>query len=66
MPLPRKPKILVVDDDLAALELIARTLESLGTTPTCVQSSPAAAELIGKEKFDGVFLDWLMPEMDGL
>lgn len=61
-----KPKILVVDDDLAALELIAGTLQSLDVRPCCVQSSRAAAELISKEKFDGIFLDWLMPEMDGL
>ncbi len=58
-----KPKILVVDDDLAALELIAGTLQSLAVRPCCVQSSRAAAELISKAKFDGIFLDWLMPEM---
>lgn len=61
-----KAKILVVDDDLAALELIAETLESLDAIPTCVQSSRAAAELIDGEKVDAVFLDWMMPEMDGL
>ena len=61
-----KAKILVVDDDLAALELIARTLELLGTSPKCVQASSTAVELINKEKFDGIFLDWMMPELDGL
>lgn len=61
-----KPTILVVDDDLAALELVSHTLAALGTEPKCLQSSRPAAELIQKEKFDGVFLDWLMPEMDGL
>lgn len=64
--LPNKAKVLVVDDDLAALELIGQTLKSLETEPKCVQSSQAAAELIEKEKFDGIFLDWLMPELDGL
>lgn len=64
--MPDKPTILVVDDDLVALELIGHTLESLGVRPKCVQSSPAAAELINKEKYHGVFLDWMMPEVDGL
>lgn len=61
-----KPTVLVVDDDLAALELIGHTLGSLEMKPKCVQSSAAAAELINKEKYHGIFLDWMMPEMDGL
>lgn len=64
--MPDKCKILVVDDDLAALELISQALESLDTMPKCMQSSRAAAELIEAERFDAVFLDWMMPEMDGL
>ena len=61
-----KRKILIVDDDLAALELIASTLELLDAMPKCVQSSRQAVELINKEKFDQIFLDWMMSEMDGL
>ena len=60
--MPANPRILVVDDELAALELIGQTLTALGTEPKCIHSSRLAAELIQKEKFDGVFLDWMMPE----
>lgn len=61
-----KLKILVVDDELAALELVAAALELLGAKPKCVQSSRTAAGLVSQQKFDLVFLDWKMPEMDGL
>ncbi|MFQ5791782.1 MAG: response regulator, partial [Acidobacteriota bacterium] len=61
-----KPTILIVDDDLADLELIASILEPLHTMPKCVQSSRTAAELISTEKYDSIFLDWLMPEMNGI
>lgn len=61
-----KPRILVVEDELAMLELLGSVLSRLGAEPRCVQSSRQAAELIGREKFDGMFIDWRMPEMDGL
>jgi len=61
-----KPKILVVDDDSAMLQLIGEVLTRSGARPHLVESSRQAAELVEKEKFDGAFLDWMMPEMDGL
>lgn len=61
-----KPKILVVEDDTAMLHLLGQVLSQMGAEPRLVASSPQAAELIEREKFDGVFLDLIMPEMDGL
>ena len=61
-----RPRILVVDDDPQMLSMLGEVLTKMGTEPRCVQSSRQAAELINKEKFDGVLLDWLMPELDGL
>lgn len=61
-----RPKILVVDDDPLMLDLFQEGLTRAGGLPRCVQSSPRAVEILNAEKFDGVFLDWQMPEMDGL
>ena len=61
-----RPRILVVDDDPQMLNLLGEVLVNMGMEPRCVQSSRRAAEMINKEKFDGVFLDWFMPELDGL
>ncbi len=58
-------KVLVVDDDQAMLKLLNEVLSSLGVQPVPVASSVKAAKLIETEKFDGIFLDLLMPEMDG-
>jgi CheY-like chemotaxis protein len=61
-----RPRILVVDDDPQMLNMLGEVLANLGSEPRLVQSSRQAAEIINKEKFDGVFLDWFMPELDGL
>lgn len=61
-----RPKILVVDDEPMMLDLLSEALAHVGAVPRCLQSSREAAEIINQEKFDGVFLDWLMPELDGL
>jgi len=61
-----KPKILVVDDEPQMLELLGEFLRQAGAEPHCIQSSREAAERVNQTKFDGVFLDWLMPELDGL
>ena len=60
-----RPKILVVDDDPQVLCLLGEVLTQLHAEPRCVESSPQAAELIKREKFDGIILDWLMPGMSG-
>jgi len=61
-----KAKILVVDDDQQVLYLLGEVLTREGAEPHCVQSSPQAAERVERERFDGVFLDWNMPELSGL
>ena len=60
-----KPKILVVEDDTAALRQLEATLKAMGAAPKCFASSKKAAELLNKEKFDGAFLDWDTPELSG-
>ncbi|MBU0674115.1 MAG: sigma-54 dependent transcriptional regulator [Proteobacteria bacterium] len=60
-------KILMVDDEPMALSSLQRLLKRCGyrDVETCDQS-PAALARIQSGTFDVVFLDLLMPEMDGL
>jgi len=60
------PKIMVVDDHLPTLNLLGEALHRLNAEPRCFPSSQQAADAIKREKFDGVFLDWMMPELSGL
>ena len=60
-------KILVVDDEPMnhkVLEYILKDEEIYKMA--CVESGPEALELLGKENFDLIMLDVLMPGMDGL
>jgi CheY-like chemotaxis protein len=58
-------KLLVVEDDIANLELTAEVLRSLKAEVRPVSDSQEAARLIQHEKFDGIFLDLEMPRVDG-
>lgn len=60
-----KPKILVVEDNAAELQQLDVTLKAMGAAPKCLASSKKAAELLNKEKFDGAFLDWDTPDLNG-
>jgi len=60
-------RILVVDDDDAARDLVASALETFGyTNVEQVSSGPAAMAALIREKFHVVMLDKNMPEMDGI
>ena len=59
------PKILVVYDDPSTLELIVEALTSLGVEVRSVNNSLEAANLASQEKFDGIFVDPMMPIVDG-
>lgn len=58
-------KVLVVDDDVPTLELMREVLISLGVDVHAFRDSELAAALITQEKFDGIFLDLMMPKVDG-
>lgn len=58
-------QILAVDNDPQMLDMMERVLSQAGATPCCVASSPLAADLVDRDKFEGIFLDWQMPEMNG-
>ena len=59
-------RILVVDDDPLAGELICEILRSTGMDASFLTSSTEAAELLKREKYHAVFLDMRMPPPDGV
>jgi CheY-like chemotaxis protein len=58
-------KLLIVEDDIASLELMDEVFTSLKAKVCPVSDSREAAGLVEKEKFDGIFLDLEMPNLNG-
>jgi CheY-like chemotaxis protein len=58
-------KLLIVEDDLASLELMAEVFTSLHAEVCPVSDSEKAADLVNRQKFDGIFLDLEMPNLNG-
>ncbi|MBF0495504.1 MAG: response regulator [Deltaproteobacteria bacterium] len=63
-------KVLVVDDNEAAREVLCDMLTSFGFTTTTVESGRAALDELERasnsKPYDLVFMDWKMPGMDGI
>lgn len=57
--------LLVVEDDIASLELMTEVFSSLETDVHPVSDGQRAAALVNRQKFDGVFMDLQMPDMNG-
>ena len=58
-------KLLVVEDDLASLELMAEVFTSMKAEVRPVSDSEKAVGMVNQEKFDGIFLDLEMPNLNG-
>lgn len=59
------PKILLVDDNDSNLDVSRRMITKLGHEVVTVDNGPDAVELVRSQDFDLVFLDLIMPGMDG-
>jgi CheY-like chemotaxis protein len=59
-------RILVVDDSPFMVRLVTYILESAGYETVSAENGKIALEMIAEESPDLVFLDTMMPEMDGL
>ncbi|MBJ7556651.1 response regulator [Marinomonas spartinae] len=64
-------KVLVVDDHALSREILAKLLDGFGIESTCVGSGWEAIDTIRQSDqsgmaFDVVFMDWQMPDMDGI
>ena len=62
----RDTQVLVTDDNQINLKVIKNTLEYYGLTVTTAVCGREAIELCAKQKFDIVFMDQMMPQMDGV
>jgi CheY-like chemotaxis protein len=58
-------RLLIVEDDVASLELMEEVFVSLKADVRAVGESSRAADLVNRERFDGIFLDLEMPRMNG-
>ena len=62
----RKLTILVAEDNAVNQAVVTRVLQKMGHTPVVAQNGKEALTLATTRKFDLVFMDVQMPEMDGL
>jgi CheY-like chemotaxis protein len=58
-------KLLVVEDNLANLELMTEVFTSLKAEVRPISDSEKAVDVVNQEKFDGIFLDLEMPKLNG-
>ncbi len=61
-----KGRILIVDDDPHAVEILTRMLEREGYACVSAAGGPAALHIVREQPVDVILLDVMMPEMDGL
>ncbi|MBW8192251.1 response regulator [Neiella marina] len=61
-------RVLLVDDNLSALEVLSNIMMSMGCDVTKVSSGPQAIALIEEDQrtFDLALIDWKMPGLDGI
>ncbi|MGB1109503.1 MAG: response regulator [Gammaproteobacteria bacterium] len=58
-------RVMVVDDDPDARELLASQIRELGATPIPVESGEAALRIVKEQSPDLITLDLMMPGIDG-
>jgi two-component system phosphate regulon response regulator PhoB len=59
-------RILLVDDDVEVRNVVTAMLEAVGFAITAAPSGEAGLDVLEREKFDLVVLDWTLPGMSGL
>jgi signal transduction histidine kinase/CheY-like chemotaxis protein len=60
-------RVLVVDDVQVNLDVTRGMLKPYGMAVDCVSSGPEAVDLVRREvKYDAIFMDHMMPGMDGI
>jgi CheY-like chemotaxis protein len=58
-------KLLIVEDDVASLELMTEVFASLKAEVCPISDSGKAVSLVNQQRFDGIFLDLEMPSPNG-
>jgi CheY-like chemotaxis protein len=57
---------LIAEDNIASRMLLEKILKTLGHNVTSAENGTIALNLYKNENFNMVFLDWMMPGMDGI
>jgi signal transduction histidine kinase/CheY-like chemotaxis protein/HPt (histidine-containing phosphotransfer) domain-containing protein len=65
-PTPGGPRILVVDDSAMNRRVAGCSLGELGCTVETASDGSEAVRLAAQRHYDAIFMDCMMPEMDGL
>lgn len=58
--------ILIVEDEVGIVQFLKQGLEEEGYKISCATDGLKGFELLQKEKFDLILLDWMLPKMTGL
>ena len=58
-------KVLLVDDEKDFLDIMAERMGARGIKVSTTTSAEKALQMVLKESYDAVIMDFLMPEMDG-
>lgn len=58
--------ILIVEDEVGIIQFLQQGLEEEGYTVSCATDGNMGFELIQKNHFDLILLDWMLPKMSGL
>ena len=64
-PEPRRTRIMVIDDDPLALDLMKAALAGMDIDTVCMPEGRAALRDLGLHRPDGIVLDLMMPGFDG-
>ena len=64
--LRRKPRVLLLDDDRSIQKLVATLLRREGLRVDVVDHGHRAIEAIGRNKYDAILLDLMMPHEGGM
>ena len=59
-------RILVVDDNFTNLKVLANLLKYTKVNVDVAESGKACLEMVAKKRYDLIFLDHMMPDMDGI
>jgi len=61
-----RPKILVIDDEKRIRDGCQTVLASEGYEVACADNGKQGLQMIGREHYDIILLDLMMPELSGL
>ncbi len=65
LPNARRARVMVIDDDPLALDLMRTTLDGLGIDALCLAGGREALRELDRWQPDAIILDLMMPEFDG-